>query len=138
MNYILHRDNITVSWGGIDYILSKDETVLLSQITRRVTPPKLWENYRDWHLEAGDQYLKRTAFYDVLRMLTRSDQKVLLSVDYMPALLVTGTIENLHNMFDDMIKDSDEKDVIEDYLTSLYIFLKYGYVRNVNKLNESW
>ena len=31
----------------------------------------------DWYLEAGDEYLKRTSFNAVLKMLTRSDQKVL-------------------------------------------------------------
>ena len=38
VDYILHKDNITtVSWGNIDCVLSKDEIVILPQITRRVS-----------------------------------------------------------------------------------------------------
>ena len=57
-------------------------------------------------------------------MLTRSDQKILSSIDYVQSLLVTATIENLQNMLDDLVKDLDELDVLTDYLSSLTIFLK--------------
>ncbi len=78
MNYILSRDNIaTVSWGEIAYVLSKDETVILPQTTWKVSQKILWKKKHDWYLEAGDEYLKRTSFNAVLKMLTRSDQKVL-------------------------------------------------------------
>ena len=137
VNYILHKDNITtVSWGNIDCVLSKDETVVLPQITRRAPRKILWERYRDHHLETGDQYLKRTSFYLILKMLTRSDQKVLPSIDYVQSLLVTDTIDNLQNMLNDLVQNSDEMDVFADYLSSLTIFLKYGYPHHANIMND--
>ena len=137
VNYILHKDNITtVSWGNIDCVLSKNETIVLPQITRRASRKILWERYRDYHLEKGDEYLKRTSFYLILKMLTRSDQKILSSIDYVQSLLVTDTIENLQNMLDDLVKDSDELDVLTDYLSSLTIFLKYGYPHHANIMND--
>ena len=137
VEYILHKDNIaTVSWGNSDCVLSKDETVVLPQITRRASRKILWERYRDHHLETGDEYLKRTSFYLILKMLTRSDQKILSSIDYVQSLLVTDTIENLQNMLDDIVEDSDEMDVLADYLSSLTIFLKYGYPHHTNIMND--
>ena len=66
VSFILHKGNLTtVSWENVDCVLSKDETVILPQITRRVSSKILRKKHRDFHLEVADEYLKRTSFYAV-------------------------------------------------------------------------
>ena len=65
-------------------------------------------------------------------MSTQCDQKIVSSVDYVQTLLVTDTI--FQNILDDTIKDSDEKDRMEDYIISLAIFLKYDYTHHATMI----
>ena len=64
--------------------------------------------------------------------MTRSDQKILSLIDYVQSLLEIDTIENLQNILDDLVQDLDEKYVLADYLSSIAIFLKYGYPHHAN------
>ena len=138
VSFILDKDNIaTVSWGYTDCVLSQTETVVLPQITRRTSCKVLWERYNESCFESTNQILKRSTFYEVLRMLTKSDQMVLSSVDYVQSLLVTDTIENLQFMIEDLVDDDIEKAVLEEYLSSLSIFLKYGYAHHCTILNDN-
>ena len=57
VTFILHKDNnTTVSWENIECLLSKDGTVFLPQIRRRV-PFKidLLGEYCNRHLDTGDK-----------------------------------------------------------------------------------
>ena len=137
VSFLLNRDNITtVSWGNIDCVLSENETVVLPKITRRATRKVLWERYREVHTEQGDQYLKRTSMYKIMKAITRSGQKILSSVDYVQSLLVNDTIENIQKMIDDLIVDTIEKECLENYLESLSVFLKYNFNHHVKIDND--
>ena len=137
VDFLLHKDHIsTVSWGSIDCVLSKEETVVLPKISRRVSCKVLWDRFRQYHLENNEEYVKQTTFYAIMNTITRSDLKSISSVDYVESLLVTDTIENIQNMIDDMISDTTECEILSDYLTSLSTFLKYGYKRHAIKVND--
>ena len=137
VSFILDKDNIaTVSWGNTDCVLSQTETVVLPQITRRTSCKVLWERYYESNFGSNSQILKRSTFYEVLRILTKSDQMVLSSVDYVQSLLVNDTIENLEFMIEDLVDDTIEQAVIEEYLSSLSIFLKYGYAHHCTIMND--
>ena len=124
VKFILYKANIaTVSWGNIDVVLSENETVVLPKITRRASAKILWDQYLEYSLKSGDQYIKRSTFYEILRIITRSDQKLLSSVDYVQSLLVNDSLENLQQMIDDIIDDQEEKNALSDDLSSLGIFL---------------
>ena len=65
--------------------------------------------------------------YEIIKVITRSGHKIISSFDYVQSLLVNDTIDNVQNMIDDIINDMAEKEVIEGYLESFSVFLKYGY-----------
>ena len=137
VDFLLHKDHIsTVSWGSIDCVLSKEETIVLPKISRQTSCKVLWDKYQHIHLENEDEYVKKTTFYAIMNTITRCDLKSISSVDYVESLLVTDTIENIQNMIDDMISDTTEREVLSDYLTSLSTFLKYGYKRHAIKEND--
>ncbi len=78
VSFLLNRDNITtVSWGNVDCVLSKDETVVLPQITRQATRKVLWERYCESNSDGDCQYLKRTSLYEIMKVVTRSGRKLI-------------------------------------------------------------
>ena len=87
----------------------------------------LWERYCESYLEQSEQCLKRSSMYNIMQAITRSRQKIISSVDYVQSLLVSDPIENIQNMIEDLIKDRIIKEVIENYLESLSVFIKYTF-----------
>ena len=128
VTFILDKENITtVSWGNIDIVLSEAETVVLPKITRRTSSKVLWDRYLEYHLANDLPCVKKRIFYAIMKMITRSDQKILSSVDYVQSLLVNDSIENLQCMIDEIICNKDEQERLSEALLSLSLFLKYGY-----------
>ena len=138
VKFILDKANIkTVSWGNIEIVLSENETVVLPKITRLATPKAIWDRYVDYYLDSGVSYINCSTFYEILRAITRSDQQILSLVDYVQSLLVTDTIENLQTTIDDILCDKEEKQDLSDYLSSLSLFLKYGFNHHAKKQNDN-
>ena len=60
VSFLLNRDNITtISWSNVDCVLSKDETVVSPQITRRATRKVLLERYCESKSDGDCQYLNK-------------------------------------------------------------------------------
>ena len=89
VSFILDKDNIAaVSSSNTDCVLSQTETVVLPQITRRTSCKVLWERYYELFFGSNSKILKRSTVYEILQILTKCNQMVLSSVDYVKSLLV--------------------------------------------------
>ena len=77
--------------------------------------------YYESYFGSNSQILKQSTFYEALQILTKNDQMVLSSVNYVQSLLVNDTIENLQFMIEDLVNDAIE----QEYLKSIWVHCQY-------------
>ena len=85
--YILHKDHvITTSWGEHTHRLSRQETIKLPRLCRKVSPKELWNGYAKYISEkfgkkSDKNQIGRSSFYYLVKHLACSNKVIVRAVD---------------------------------------------------------
>ena len=113
--YILHKDHVmTISWGERTHHLSRQETITLPRLCRKLSPKELWNGYAKRIFEtfgkkSDKNQIGRSSFYYLVTHLTCSNKVIVRAVEYVQALLVAEPITVLQDIIDSLVHPSKKE-----------------------------
>ena len=130
VSFILSEDNcISMSYGCKLVRLSDNERVQLPRFQRKKPRIDIVKDYLKFTMN-DETNLSQRSMYNILNLITATDQASLYAIDYVTSLLVNETAEVIQDMIDKLLPIDEGKHVSRLLYTASY-FLKHKYKHHI-------
>ena len=130
IDFILSQDNVvSVSYGTKVVKLSDNEIIQLPKLQRKRTRIDIIKAYLNI-TKKDSNHVSQRSMYNLLNLLTSTDQASLYAIDYVTSLLVNETSEVLQDIIDKLL-DTKAAHQSSEMLSVAAYFLKHNYKHHV-------
>ena len=130
VEFILCQDNVvSVSYGTKIVKLSNNEIIQLPKLQRKRSRIDIIKAYLNITKNDSNHVCQRS-MYNILNLVTSTDQASLYAIDYVTSLLVNETTEVLQDVIDKML-DTNLARQLSEMLSVAAYFLKHNYKHHI-------
>ena len=125
--HVIKQDTVaSSSGGGVGEVADGDEEIFLPALHRMMSRSEMFDEHLKQH-PAKKDHLDRTAFFDVARVLSRTQEKSMRALDYNITDLLLEPKARLKSIISDLAGETDEATVLLKDLDLVYSTVQHLY-----------